>query len=85
MSHQNNPLHSKEAAALLKDTARLKALLSSPETKQLMGMLNRQNGNLGQAAAKAKSGDLSALNAMLQQVMNTKEGAQLVNTMKKKL
>lgn len=77
MAKNQNPLQSQEAAALLRDPARLKALLSSPETKLLMGLLRRQRGDLNHAAQQAKQGDMSALNQMVSQLMNTKEGAEL--------
>jgi len=74
-----------QAAKLLSDPAGLKALLSSPETQQLMAMLNRSAGDGLQAAAKAAAaGKPEALMGMLGQVMQSKEGAQAVEGIKKK-
>lgn len=85
MTKNQSPLQTQEAAALLKDTARLKALLTSPETRKLMGLLSSQGGDLKQAAQQAKSGDVSALTAMLQKVMNTSEGAELAEKLNKRV
>lgn len=78
MAKNQNPMQSQEAAALLKDTARLKALLTSPETKRLMNLLSRQKGDLRQAAQAAKGGDFTGLSDLLRQVGNTEEGARLM-------
>ena len=74
-----------QAAQLLSDPAGLKALLSAPETQQLMALLNKSAGgslqSAAQAAAQGKPGDLMGL---LNQVMASKEGAQAVEGLKKK-
>lgn len=85
MAMNQNPLQSGEAAALLRNPERLKALLSAPETRQLMGMLNRQKGDLNLAAQKAQKGDLSSLSDMIGQLMNTREGAELAQQVQRKM
>ena len=74
-----NPLQSPEAAALLKNPSALKTLLGSPEAKQLLTLLNAQhNTGLKAAAQQAKAGDTAALMAMVNGLMNTPEGGELV-------
>ena len=74
-----------QAAQLLNDPGKLKALLGSPETQQLMALLNQGGGAGLQAAAKAAAtGKPEALMGLLNQVMTTKEGAQAVEGLKKK-
>lgn len=85
MAKNQNPLQSKEAAALLRDPVRLKELLSSPETKKLMGLLSQQKGSLDYAAQQAKKGDFSGLNEMVSQLISTKEGAELAQQVTKKV
>lgn len=85
MSQNFDALHTPEAEALLKDKARLKALIQSPETKKLMSLLSQQNGDsLKEAAGQAKQGDLSGISAMLQQLMKTSEGAEAVENVMKR-
>ena len=74
-----------QAAKLLSDPAGLKALLGSPETQKLMSLLNQSAGDGLQAAAKAAAtGKPEALMGLLNQVMNTREGSQAVEGLKKK-
>ncbi|MCC8075625.1 MAG: hypothetical protein LIO95_06780 [Clostridiales bacterium] len=80
MSQNYDALCSDEAAALLNDREKLKALLQSPETKRLMQLLRSQNGDkLKDAAQQARQGDASGLTAMMQRLMDTGEGAALVS------
>lgn len=75
----SNPLQSPEAAALLKNPSALKSLLSSPEAKQLLSLLNAQhNAGLKSAAEQAKAGDTAALLSMVNDVMHRPEGAKLM-------
>ena len=73
-----------QAAKLLSDSAGLQALLSAPETQKLMELLNRSAGaslqTAAQAAAKGKPQDLMGL---LNQVMQSPEGAALVERINK--
>ncbi len=86
-----NPKHkpvdmmsSPEASALLKDPSALTGLLGSPDTKKLMAMLNQSaGGDLKGAADAAMKGDASALMGLMQQVMGSKEGANLVDKIQK--
>ena len=68
-----------KAAGLLKNKDLLKNILSSPDTKRLMNLLNQNaGGGLQSAAAAAAKGDPSQLTGLLNQVMQSKEGAQVV-------
>ena len=65
-----------KAAALLKNRVLLQSLLSSPDTRRLMERLGRNGGaELKTAAAR---GDTKTLAGMVRQVMDTREGAALV-------
>ena len=86
MTQKMDPVQTPEAAALLKNPARLKALLQSPETKRLMELLSSRNGaGLKQAAEQARKGDSAALTEMLRQVTDSSEGATLVNQIQSNL
>ncbi|GEM_PF-3266588 len=86
MTQKTDPVHSPEAAELLKDPARLKALMQSPETRQLMQLLSSRNGSgLRQAAEQAKKGNSSALSEMLRQVTDSREGADLIGRLQSKM
>lgn len=68
-----------KAAKLLKQKDLLKNLMQSPDTQRLMQLLNQSAGDgLKGAAASAAKGDPSALTGLLRQVMQSKEGGQLV-------
>ena len=68
-----------KAAGLLKNKDLLKNILSSPDTKRLMNLLNQNaGGGLQSAAAAAAQGDPSQLTGLLNQVIQSKEGAQVV-------
>ncbi len=86
MSQNYDALRSDEAAALLGDREKLKALLQSPETRRLMELLRSQNGDeLKDAAQQARQGDAAGLTAMMQKLMDTGEGAALVNQIEKQV
>ncbi len=86
MSQKNAFMNSPDAAALLKDQAALKTLLSSPETRRLMSALTKQNGaQLTAAAKQAKAGDTSALSAMVSNLAATQEGSRLLNQLEQSL
>lgn len=83
---QKDVLSSPEAASLLQNREALQSLLSSPETKRLMEVLSRQNGgSLQQAAQQARKGDLSGLSSMLRGLSATRDGAEALQDMEKKL
>lgn len=74
-----------QAAKLLGDPAALKSLLNSPETQKLMNLLNQKAGSGLQAAAQAAAkGKPEALMGLLNQVMDTPEGAHAVEGLQKK-
>ncbi len=55
-------------------------LASTDAGKQLMGMVQRQQGsNLNQAIAKANAGDYSDLQKTVQQLLSSPEGKKLVD------
>lgn len=64
-----------KAAALLKNRELLQSLLSSPDTRRLMELLGRNGGAELKTAAR---GDTKTLAGMVRQVMDTREGAALV-------
>ena len=78
-SNLNDLMKSPEAASLLKNKEALARIMRSPDTKALMEMLNRQAGSgLKSAADAAMKGDSKALTSMVQRLMESKEGAEIV-------
>lgn len=74
-----------QAAKLLGDPAGLKALLSAPETQQLMALLNQNaGGGLKAAAQAAAGGKPEALMGLLNQVTQSREGAAAMEKLQKK-
>lgn len=74
-----------QAAKLLGDPSGLKALLSAPETQQLMALLNQNAGGGLKAAAQAAAGGRpEALMGLLNQVTQSKEGAAAMEKLQKK-
>ena len=70
----------------MKDPEKLRALLSSPEVRQLAALLNaRSGGALQQAAQSAKSGDSAQLQQLMQGLAATREGALLLEQLQGKL
>ena len=65
-----------KAAGLLKNKALLQSLMQSPDTQRLMELLS-QNAGDGLKTAAAK-GDTGPLLGMVRQVMQSSEGARLV-------
>jgi hypothetical protein len=75
-----------KAAALLNDPAALKALLSSPEARSLLALLNQQNGEqLQQAARQAGAGNTAALSAMLNHLSQSAEGKEALSRLESQL
>ena len=70
------------AAEQLKNKGAVRQLLQLEDTKRMMDMLSRQGGVQG-AAKAAAAGDPSQLMGMMQQLMSTQEGAQLVERITK--
>lgn len=54
-------------------------LAQSDDAQKLRALLNRQSGGVQQAAKAAASGDPSQLMAIMDQLMHSKEGAELVD------
>ena len=79
-------MNSKQAAGLLKDTGKLEQLRDAPETQKIFSMLSRTTGgDLEGAAERAAKGDAGQLADAIRQVMNSPEGAQLLQKMKQTL
>lgn len=72
-----NPLKGATAAELIKNREAVAALAKSSDAQKLMSMLQKQGG-VQEAAQAAAGGDARALMDMMGQLMNTKEGAELV-------
>ena len=70
------------AAEILKDKGGVRQLLQSDDTRRMMDMLNKQGG-VQDAAKAAAAGDPSQLMGMMQQLMSTQEGTQLVERITK--
>ena len=54
-------------------------LAKSSDAQKLMELLQRQSGQVKQAAQEAAAGDPSQLMAMRDQLMHSREGAELVD------
>lgn len=68
-----------KAATLLKDQALLQRVLQSPDTKRLMETLSQKFGDqLQHTAQSAVHGDRQALSSLAKQVMESQEGARLL-------
>ena len=73
------------AEQLRKDPAALKALMNSQDGQTLMRMLTQgdQGAGLQRAVQSAARGDTSAMVQMVNQIMRSPEGAQLVERINK--
>ena len=80
----SNPLDHPQAEALLKNREALQRLVGSPEGRRLVELMSSA-GDLQQAADRAQKGDPSQLMAQLSALMQTKEGARIVDAMQRKL
>ncbi len=85
MAKGNEPMNTPEAQALLRDTARLREALSSPEVRRLAELLNAGSGGLRQAAQSAKAGDTAQLEQLMRGLSSTEEGARLIAQLQGKL
>lgn len=65
------------------NSANLQQLAKSGEVQQLMSLL-QQNGGVQNAAKSASGGNPAELLGMVQQLMNTEEGANLIGNIQKK-
>lgn len=80
MKQQTGPqnlLQSATAAELVKNREAIAQLAKSSDAHRLMDLL-KQGGGVQKAAAAAAAGDASQLMEMMNRLMNTEEGAQLV-------
>ena len=66
------------AQALEQNRAAISKLAQSGDARRLMELL-RQGGGVEQAAQAAAAGDPAALMAMMDRLMHTREGAELVD------
>lgn len=66
------------AADLVKNRDAIAQLAQSGDAKKLMTLLKQQSTGVQEAAQAAAAGDPSQLMAMMNQLMHSKEGAQLV-------
>lgn len=86
MAKANDPLEAlrenPNAAALLSRPELLSSLLQSPETQNLIRLLERQSGDaLRKAAGEAARGDPTALKGVVDQLMGSKDGAQAIQAL----
>lgn len=83
-STSDSLLNTPQASALLKNKDAIRQLANSPDAQKLMKMLNKQNGGgLKAAAEQAGKGDPKALVAMVNGLMQSREGAELVERLNK--
>lgn len=62
-----------------KDREAISQLAKSSDAQKLMALLHKQGGQVQQAARQAAAGDPSQLMSMMDQLMHSKEGAELVD------
>ena len=62
-----------------KDREAITRLAKSSDAQKLMELLQRQSGQVREAARQAAAGDTSQLMSMMDQLMHSKEGAELVD------
>ena len=79
-------MKSPQAAELMKDQTSLMGLANSPDAQKLIQLLNQNaGGQLKGAAEAAMKGDTSQLIAVLNQVIQSPDGARAVEGIQKKL
>lgn len=64
---------------LEKNREAINQLAQSSDARRLMELLKQQSGGVEQAAQAAAAGDPSQLMSIMDQLMRSKEGAELVN------
>ena len=62
-----------------KDRKAVEQLAQSSDAQKLMALLKQQGGGVQQAAREAAAGDPRALMSIMDQLMRSKEGAELVD------
>ena len=80
-----NDMTAQLAAQLRSNPAALRSLMQSPDGQALLQLLTQgdQGAGLRQAAQAAAQGNPAQLMAMMNQLMSTKEGAQLVERLRR--
>lgn len=79
-------LKSPQAEKLLNNKSNLENLMKSPDTQQLMNMLNQSaGGGLKAAAEAAMKGDTSRIMGLMNQLMSDPEGAKVVDRIHKNM
>ena len=78
----NTPQDMGQMAKLLGSSGAVKQLLQSEDTQRMMKLL-QSRGSVQDAAQAAAKGDSARLMGMMQQLMSTPEGAQLVERITK--
>lgn len=85
-SNLNELMKNPDAAGILKNKDTIMGLMKSPDTKKLMDMLSQQaGGGLKSAADAAAKGDASALMGLVGQLMQSKEGSEVVERINKSI
>lgn len=75
-----------QAAGLLKNKDAVLDLMGSPDAQKLMEMLNQKGGaGLKTAADAAMKGDTGELMGLVQGIMQSKEGAELIQRINKSI
>lgn len=75
-----------EAARLMEDRQALQDVMDAPETRQLMSMLQQSvGGDLEGAARSAMNGSPQALMDAMRKLMDSQEGAQVAQAVKRRL
>lgn len=62
-----------------KNREAISQLARSGDAQKLMALLNKQSGNVREAARQAAAGDPGQLMTIMDQLMHSKEGAELVD------
>lgn len=79
-------LKTPQAAGLLKNKDAVMGLMGSPDAQKLMEMLNQKGGaGLKTAADAAMKGDAGELMGLVQGIMQSKEGAELIQRINKSI
>lgn len=82
----NDILKTPQAEKLLKNKGALENLVKSPDTKQLMNLLNQSaGGGLKAAAEAAMKGDTAQIMGLMNKLMNDPESAKVVDRIQKNM
>lgn len=75
----SRPVRSVDMELSKKNRDAISQLAQSSDAQKLMALLNRQSGHVQEAARQAAAGDPSQLMTIMNQLMHSKEGAELVD------